>query len=62
MEGSGPDFEEKIINDPLMQQEMFVQNGIISYLANIDQLTSADIDTLLQLQIDATGTLKYPFL
>lgn len=52
-----PDFETKILNDTLMQRELSIQKGIISYLSKVGPLTSSDIDTLLQLQQEGTGTL-----
>jgi uncharacterized protein YjaG (DUF416 family) len=44
------EFEQKIINHPLMQKELAVQKGIISYLAQINKLEISDIDNLLKLQ------------
>lgn len=51
------DFEAKILNDSLMQTELSIQKGSIVYLQKIDQLNEADINTLLQLQKEGTGTL-----
>ena len=51
------DFEAKIVEHSLMQQELSVQKGIISYLNRINQVTLADIETLLGLQKEGTGTL-----
>lgn len=45
-----PDFEQIIQNDPLMQKEITVQKGIISYLTTIKHLEQEDIHTLLSLQ------------
>jgi uncharacterized protein YjaG (DUF416 family) len=51
------DFEAKILNDSLMQTELSIQKGSIAYLQKIDQLNESDINTLLQLQKNGTGTL-----
>ena len=51
------DFEAKILNDSLMQTELSIQKGSIAYLQKIDQLNASDINTLLQLQKNGTGTL-----
>jgi uncharacterized protein YjaG (DUF416 family) len=45
-----PLFEDKILSDPLMQRELSIQKGIISYLIKIDALEAADIGNLLSLQ------------
>jgi uncharacterized protein YjaG (DUF416 family) len=44
-------FEEKIQQDPLMQREIYIQKGIISFLNKIDIINEADIDTLVQMQV-----------
>ena len=51
------DFETKILNDSLMQEELSIQKGSIAYLQRVDRLVEADLDTLLQLQKNGTGTL-----
>jgi hypothetical protein len=51
------DFEAKILNDFLMQQELSIQKGIHFIALQIKRLNSSDINTLLQLQIEGTGTL-----
>jgi len=45
-----PLFEEKILNDPLMQKELSIQKGIISYLFKTEALEELDIKNLLDLQ------------
>lgn len=45
-----PLFEIKILNDPLMQRELSIQKGIISYLEKIDNLEMLNINNLLNLQ------------
>ena len=45
-----PLFDDKIFNDPLMQRELSIQKGIISYLAKTDNLEGLDINNLLSLQ------------
>lgn len=57
MDYDDPEFETKILNDYLMQQEISIQRGIITYLSKIDKLSTSDIDTLLDLQKNGTGTL-----
>lgn len=52
-------FEEKILNDSLMQNEISIQKGIISYLAKIRDLNSSDIDILLKLQEEGSKTLIF---
>jgi uncharacterized protein YjaG (DUF416 family) len=47
-----PQFDDKIINDPLMKKELDIQNGIVSYLSNINGLESSDITNLLNLQFN----------
>ncbi len=47
-----PDFDRKIFNDPLMQREHSIQNGIISYLNKIEKLELPDINNLLNLQFN----------
>lgn len=44
------DFEEKILNDTVMQKEIAIQNGIISYLGRIGKVEPSDMETLMQLQ------------
>ena len=44
------EFEKKIFNHAFMQKEIAVQNGIINYLAQIDDLEITDIKNLLDLQ------------
>ena len=44
------DFQKKIDEHPLMQREVRVQSGIITFLRNIGLLRSEDIQTLLSLQ------------
>jgi len=44
------DFEIKVLNDPLMQEELYIQKGIISFLDKIDRINESDIYTLIQLQ------------
>ncbi len=43
-------FNQKIFDDPLMQREYKVQEGIISYLSKIGVLELKDINNLLSLQ------------
>jgi len=43
-------FDQKIFDDPLMRREIKVQEGIISYLNEIDTLESYDLNNLLSLQ------------
>jgi hypothetical protein len=38
-----PLFEDKILNDPLMQRELSIQKGIISYLFKTEALEELDI-------------------
>lgn len=57
MEYGDTDFGAKILNDHVMQQELAIQKGIILYLSKVDQLTSSDVDTLLELQKEGTGNL-----
>lgn len=57
MKYDDPQFEEHIINDSVMQAEVDIQKGIISYLEKTKSLDSADVDTLLQLQMQATKEL-----
>ncbi|RXK85269.1 DUF416 family protein [Filimonas effusa] len=45
-----PEFEEKILRDPLMIKELDIQKGIILYLEKIENINKTDIETLLQLQ------------
>lgn len=52
-----PQFEEHIINDPVMQAEIGIQKGIISYMEKIKSLDESDIETLLELQMHATKEL-----
>jgi uncharacterized protein YjaG (DUF416 family) len=53
-------FEEKILNDTLMQTEIALQKGIISYLSKIDKIEVSDIDTLIQMQKNnIKGTLSF---
>jgi len=47
---SDPQFDQKIFNDPLMQREINAQEGIISYLREIDILEPMDITNLLSFQ------------
>ena len=51
-------FEEKILNDPLMQEELGIQIGSIGYLKNSKEITESDIAILLELQKEGTGILK----
>ncbi len=57
MDYTDADFEAKILNDAVMQQELSIQKGIIKYLSGIGEVSAADIDTLLKLQKEGTGTL-----
>ncbi|HYH14189.1 MAG TPA: DUF416 family protein [Flavisolibacter sp.] len=50
MDYSEENFEQKIFNDSLMQTELGIQKGIISYLEKVDHIEQSDINTLLQLQ------------
>ena len=43
-------FDHKIFTEPLMQRELRIQKGIISYLDKIDKLELLDINNLLNLQ------------
>lgn len=45
-----PLFDHKIFSDPLMQRELGIQKGIISYLDKIDKLEMLDINNLLDIQ------------
>jgi hypothetical protein len=45
-----PQLEQKILNDPLMQKELSIQNGIITYLTKIDNIGQLYINNLLGLQ------------
>jgi uncharacterized protein YjaG (DUF416 family) len=45
-----PQFEYKILNDPLMQRELNTQKGIINYLTKINDIALIDINYLLDLQ------------
>lgn len=44
------EFEQKIFNHPLMQKELNIQKGIISYLSKVQNIEQSDINTLLDLQ------------
>jgi uncharacterized protein YjaG (DUF416 family) len=50
MDYADPNFEEKILNDSLMQTEVEIQKGVISYLMKVKYVDTADIATLLKLQ------------
>jgi len=50
-------FETKILNDPLMQNEIALQKGVISYLSNIDTVLLSDITTIIQFQENNKNTL-----
>lgn len=50
-------FESNILNNILMQTEISIQKGCIRYLQKIDHLNESDINTLLLLQTNGTGTL-----
>jgi uncharacterized protein YjaG (DUF416 family) len=50
MDYDEPNFEEIILNDTLMQKEITIQKGIISYLSKINKVEQTDINTLIQLQ------------
>jgi uncharacterized protein YjaG (DUF416 family) len=50
MDYNDADFEGKILNDKLMQTELAIQKGIISYLSKIEAVEPSDIDTLVKLQ------------
>ncbi|KAI9450913.1 hypothetical protein F5148DRAFT_1290478 [Russula earlei] len=52
-----PDFEVKIQSHLLMQQELKVQAGIISYLSTLDTIDKEDINTLVELQQSNKGNL-----
>jgi uncharacterized protein YjaG (DUF416 family) len=58
MDYNEDDFEAKILNDPLMQEEMAIQKGTIAYLHSVQALNESDIKNLLHLQEEGTGTLK----
>jgi len=47
---SDPDFDKKIMNDPLMIREVKIQNDIITSLNNANKLNEAILAILLQLQ------------
>ena len=49
------DFQKKISEHPLMQKEVKIQSGIITFLKNIDLLQPEDIQTLLSLQDNNTN-------
>ena len=51
-------FEEKILNDTIMQTEITLQKGIISYLSKVGMIETSDIDTLTQLQQSNIRTLS----
>ena len=51
-------FQQKIDDHPLMIKEIAIQKGIISYLANINNIELSDIDTLLELQGNKKGSLE----
>ncbi|OJZ14799.1 MAG: hypothetical protein BGP15_15250 [Sphingobacterium sp. 40-24] len=59
MDYDDPQFEQKITNDPLMQTEINLQSGIIQYLSKIDFVTSDDVNTLLNAQVEQTIALKF---
>jgi len=48
-----PQFEQKILNDPLMQKELNTQKGIIDYLTKINDIGVIDINYLLDLQYNS---------
>lgn len=50
MDYDEPNFEETILEDPLMQKEIAVQKGIITYLTKVNKIEQNDIDTLIELQ------------
>ena len=52
------DFQKKIDSHPIMQKEVLIQKGIISYLLKINNLQPVDIDTLIQLQENNKGSLS----
>lgn len=52
------DFQQKIDSNPLMKKELAMQKGIISYLSTIDALQPYDINTLVHLQENNTGSLS----
>ena len=43
-------FEEKILNDPLMRSEIAIQKGVIDFLIQSKDIDLKDIETLLRLQ------------
>src|SRR6185312_16150426 len=45
-----PQFDQKIFADPLMQREINIQEGVISYLSKIDALEPMDIRNLASFQ------------
>jgi uncharacterized protein YjaG (DUF416 family) len=50
-------FEAKILIDPLMQSELRIQRGTVTYLKKIDRINEADINILLKLQEENTKPL-----
>ena len=52
------DLEKKILTDSLMQTEIELQKGIISYLSKIDKIEPSDINTLIQFQENKRSILK----
>jgi hypothetical protein len=60
MEYGEDGFEEKILSDPLMLNEVDIQKGIISFLYQRDNVDVEDILTLLHLQNNnKTGNLNF---
>lgn len=57
MDYSEPDFEKKIQENILMQTELKIQKGIISYLSRISHIEHADLDILIELQKNETVPL-----
>lgn len=45
-----PDFENIIMQHPLMIQEVHIQEGVITYLSKIDKIEEEDLETLLAMQ------------
>ncbi|UYQ91178.1 YjaG family protein [Chitinophaga horti] len=45
-----PDFENIILQHPLMLQEVHIQEGIITYLSKIGEVEEDDLETLMAMQ------------
>lgn len=50
IEASDKNFRQKVDEHPLMKKEIFIQQGIITFLRNTNSIDDTDLQTLLRLQ------------